>query len=117
MASFSRVVIVVNVTSPASQTSATSRGIVSTMQILVTCLFSSCIVGIMEGGQRTCQQRYIQCNSKLRTMQKVITITFDITIIYTIGAEALLDSNANSVFAFQKRETSKIFYSNPDHDL
>ena len=42
---------------------------------------------------------------------------FDSTIIYIIGAEALLDRNAKSLFAFQKRETSEIFYSNPDHDL
>ena len=47
----------------------------------------------------------------------VITIMFDSTIIYTIGAEALLDNNVKSVFAFQKRELSKIFYHIPDHDL
>ena len=75
------------------------------------------MVGIMEGDQRTYLQLDFRSYPRLRKKQMLITIMFDSTIIYSIGAKALLDSNAKSVSVFENSETSKIFYSNPDYDL
>ena len=65
---FSRVGIEVDVTSQANQIGGTSRSIASTMQKLVTCPTSSCMVGMVEGDKRTYLQLYFRFYSRLRKM-------------------------------------------------